>query len=84
MWVDGIGFLSLFILFPGGFTVLSTKGLSSLLSQGQLFELLRDPITYGLVIVLAGTALAQITYLNRALQRFDSREVIVSRPRVCA
>jgi drug/metabolite transporter (DMT)-like permease len=62
----------------GGFTVLSTKGLSSLLSQGQLFELLEYPITYGLIIVLAGTALAQITFLNRALQRFDSREVIVS------
>ncbi|UZJ53122.1 hypothetical protein CBS101457_002442 [Exobasidium rhododendri] len=60
----------------GGFTVLSTKGLSSLLAQGQLFDLLQYPITYGLIIVLAGTALAQITYLNRALQRFDSREVI--------
>lgn len=62
--------------------MLSTKGLSSPLSQGKPLELLRYPITYGLVLVLAGTALAQITYLNRALQRFDSREVIVSRIRV--
>jgi drug/metabolite transporter (DMT)-like permease len=62
----------------GGFTVLSTKGLSSLLSQGKPLELLHYPITYVMVVVLAGTALAQITYLNRALQRFDSREVIVS------
>lgn len=60
----------------GGFTVLSTKGLSSLLSLGKPWQLIRVPITYGLLIVLIGTALAQITYLNRALQRFDSREVI--------
>lgn len=60
----------------GGFTVLSTKGLSSFLSQGKPWMLLRYPITYGLIVVLVGTALAQITYLNRALQRFDSREVI--------
>ncbi|PWN37835.1 DUF803-domain-containing protein [Meira miltonrushii] len=60
----------------GGFTVLSTKGLSSLLSLGKPWQLVKVPITYGLLIVLIGTALAQITYLNRALQRFDSREVI--------
>ncbi|SNX83538.1 uncharacterized protein MEPE_02245 [Melanopsichium pennsylvanicum] len=60
----------------GGFTVLSTKGISSLISGGQPIEALKFPITYCLVIVLAATAVVQITYLNRALQRFDSREVI--------
>ncbi|GAC98740.1 hypothetical protein PHSY_006334 [Pseudozyma hubeiensis SY62] len=60
----------------GGFTVLSTKGISSLISGGQPIEALKFPITYGLVVVLAVTAVIQITYLNRALQRFDSREVI--------
>ena len=60
----------------GGFTVLSTKGISSLISGGQPIVALKFPITYGLVIVLAATAVVQITYLNRALQRFDSREVI--------
>ncbi|CDU23096.1 uncharacterized protein SPSC_01726 [Sporisorium scitamineum] len=60
----------------GGFTVLSTKGISSLISGGQPIEALKFPITYGLVVVLAVTAVVQITYLNRALQRFDSREVI--------
>lgn len=63
---------------PGGFTVLSTKGISSLLSGGRPLELLSFPITYALIVVLAGTAVLQLTYLNRALQRFDSREVIVS------
>ncbi|PWN43105.1 DUF803-domain-containing protein, partial [Ceraceosorus guamensis] len=62
----------------GGFTVLSTKSLSGLLSGGPPFELLKYPITYGLIAVLAGTAVLQLTYLNRALQRFDSREVIPS------
>lgn len=60
----------------GGFTVLSTKGISSLISGGKPIEALKFPITYGLVLVLAITAVVQITYLNRALQRFDSREVI--------
>ena len=62
----------------GGFTVLSTKGISSLISGGQPIEALKFPITYALVVVLAVTAMVQITYLNRALQRFDSREVIPS------
>ncbi|EST05831.2 Magnesium transporter NIPA [Kalmanozyma brasiliensis GHG001] len=60
----------------GGFTVLSTKGISSLISGGQPIEALKFSITYVLVVVLAVTAVVQITYLNRALQRFDSREVI--------
>lgn len=55
---------------------MSTKGLSSLLSAGNPFDIIRYWITYPLAIVLAGTAVIQITYLNRALQRFDSREVI--------
>ncbi|KAL9932507.1 hypothetical protein V8E36_008624 [Tilletia maclaganii] len=61
----------------GGFTVLSTKGISSMLSAGPSpFALFRYPITYALAFVLASTAVAQITFLNRALQRFDSRQVI--------
>ena len=34
------------------------------------------PITYLLVLVLVGTALMQIRYLNRALSRFNSTQVI--------
>ncbi|KAK0521674.1 hypothetical protein OC835_006811 [Tilletia horrida] len=61
----------------GGFTVLSTKGISSMLSAGPSpFALFRYPITYALAFVLASTAVLQITFLNRALQRFDSRQVI--------
>ncbi|KAK0554616.1 hypothetical protein OC845_000648 [Tilletia horrida] len=61
----------------GGFTVLSTKGISSMLSAGPSpFDLFRYPITYALAFVLASTAVLQITFLNRALQRFDSRQVI--------
>ncbi|PWZ01560.1 DUF803-domain-containing protein [Testicularia cyperi] len=60
----------------GGFTVLATKGISSLISGGRPLDALRYPITYCLVLVLAATAVIQITFLNRALQRFDSRQVI--------
>lgn len=58
--------------------MLSTKGLSSLLAARHPLDVIKYPITYVLLAILASTAVAQITYLNRALYRFDSREVIVS------
>jgi hypothetical protein len=48
---------------------------SSLLSY-TLWRTITTPITYLLVTVLVSTALLQIKYLNRALQRFDSTQVI--------
>ncbi|CAO1615708.1 unnamed protein product [Parajaminaea phylloscopi] len=66
----------------GGFTVLSTKGISSLLSQAtgrhDLIDLLKSPLSYILIVILVSTALVQIAFLNRALQRFDARSVIPS------
>lgn len=61
--------------FIGGYTVLSTKGVASLLS-GTLWHTLTFPVTYLLIFILALTAVLQIRYLNRALQRFDSTQVI--------
>jgi len=60
----------------GGFTVLATKGVSSLLVHAPSAPLLRTPLFYLLLAVLVSTALLQLVYLNRALQRFDSRHVI--------
>lgn len=64
--------------FVGGFTVLSTKGVSSILSygasKGDILSALKSPVSFGCVVVLVGTALVQITFLNRALQRFDARK----------
>ncbi len=34
------------------------------------------PMTYGLLVVLLGTAVMQVRYVNKALQRFDSTQVI--------
>lgn len=59
----------------GGYTVLSTKGVASLLS-GTLWHTLTFPVTYLLIFILVLTAVFQIRYLNRALQRFDSTQVI--------
>ena len=59
----------------GGYTALSTKGVASVLSD-SLWRALTFPITYLLVFVLIATALLQIRYVNRALQRFDSTQVI--------
>ncbi|WVF68333.1 hypothetical protein IAT40_003098 [Kwoniella sp. CBS 6097] len=59
----------------GGYTVLSTKALSSLLSN-DFFGAWEDPITWFLVLVVAGTSVGQIRWLNRALMRFQSKEVI--------
>ena len=59
----------------GGYTALSTKGVASLLSD-TLWRALTFPITYLLVFILVVSALAQIRYVNRALQRFNSTQVI--------
>lgn len=63
----------------GAFTVLATKGISSFLvldMDESPAWMLHEPLFYGLVAVLASTAVAQLAYLNRALQSFDSRKVV--------
>ena len=59
----------------GGYTALSTKGIASLLSY-TLWHALTYPVTYLLVFILVASALLQIRYVNRALQRFSSTQVI--------
>lgn len=56
----------------GGYTVLSTKALASLLSTIFLaaFEY---PVSWGLVLVLVGTSVAQVRWLNMALAKFESK-----------
>ncbi|OIW33870.1 DUF803-domain-containing protein, partial [Coniochaeta ligniaria NRRL 30616] len=66
-----LGLVGLF----GGYTALSTKGVSSMLSSTFLGAF-TTPVTYVLVLVLLGTAIMQVRYVNRALQRFDSTQVI--------
>ncbi|KAJ5287265.1 hypothetical protein N7478_002951 [Penicillium angulare] len=66
-----VGLVALF----GGYTALSTKGVSSLLSF-TLWRMITYPITYLLVFILVFSAVMQIRYINRALQRFDSTQVI--------
>ncbi|KAI8802626.1 magnesium transporter NIPA-domain-containing protein [Cladochytrium replicatum] len=66
-----IGLVAIF----GGFTVLSTKALSSLINT-NFFLIVTYPITYLMLFVLVSTALLQVRYLNHALARFDSTEVI--------
>lgn len=72
---DGLGSRGGANTSPGGYTALSTKGVASLLSD-TLWRTLTFPVTYLLVFVLVSTAFLQIRYLNRALQRFDSTQVI--------
>lgn len=66
-----LGLMGLF----GGYTALSTKGVASLLSS-SIWRVITFPITYLLVAVLVGTAIMQIKYVNRALQRFNATMVI--------
>ncbi|KFY23956.1 hypothetical protein V491_02340 [Pseudogymnoascus sp. VKM F-3775] len=66
--------LGLVALF-GAYTVLSTKGVSSMLST-SFWDAFTNPITYALAVILIGTAVMQVKYINRALQRFDSTQVI--------
>ncbi|KAM0281333.1 hypothetical protein ACHAQH_003601 [Verticillium albo-atrum] len=66
--------LSLVGLF-GGYTALSTKGVSSMLSS-TLLGAFKTPVTYVLLFILLFTAVMQVRYVNKALQRFPSTQVI--------
>ncbi|KAF8639988.1 hypothetical protein AX17_001234 [Amanita inopinata Kibby_2008] len=66
-----VGLCALF----GGFTVLSTKALSTLLTT-EWIDVFKQWITYPILAVLIATGIGQIRYLNRALMRFDSKVVI--------
>jgi drug/metabolite transporter (DMT)-like permease len=59
----------------GGFTVLATKAISTLLTEewGKIFA---EWVTYPVLVVLIITGILQIRFLNRALKRFDSKIVI--------
>lgn len=70
VYVD-VGLCALF----GGFTVLATKAFSTLLTL-EAFEMFTQWITYPVLLVLIGTGVGQIRYLNRALMRFDSKVVV--------
>ncbi|KAH6603441.1 hypothetical protein Trco_008216 [Trichoderma cornu-damae] len=66
-----LGLVGLF----GGYTALSTKGVSSMLST-SLLGAFATPVTYALIFILLVTAIMQIRYVNKALSRFDSTQVI--------
>ncbi|KZT72698.1 DUF803-domain-containing protein [Daedalea quercina L-15889] len=70
VYID-VGLCALF----GGFTVLATKAFSTLLTL-EAFEMFAQWITYPVLLVLIGTGIGQIRYLNRALMRFDSKVVV--------
>ncbi|GAA5847073.1 hypothetical protein JCM3766R1_000604 [Sporobolomyces carnicolor] len=59
----------------GAFTVLSTKALSSFLNSLGL-DMFKQIVTYPLLLVLVSTALVQVNFINKSLQRFESRVVI--------
>ncbi|KAA1104336.1 hypothetical protein PGT21_019912 [Puccinia graminis f. sp. tritici] len=59
----------------GGFTVLSTKAFSSLLNV-LFLDCFNYSITWIMLAVMLVTAVLQIVFLNRALQRFDSKHVV--------
>jgi hypothetical protein len=63
------------VAWLGGFTALSTKAVSSLLSI-LFVDAFKYPIFYIMAVVLIVTAVLQVTYLNRSLARFDSTQVI--------
>ena len=44
--------------------------------SSTLWRALTTPVTYALVAVLMGTAVMQVKYVNKALARFDSTQVI--------
>ncbi|POY70495.1 hypothetical protein BMF94_6563, partial [Rhodotorula taiwanensis] len=59
----------------GSFTVLSTKAISSFLNL-MFLDTFKHWIAYPVLLVLAVTAVLQVNYVNKSLQRFESRVVI--------
>ncbi|KAK9470767.1 magnesium transporter NIPA-domain-containing protein [Dipodascopsis tothii] len=59
----------------GGYTALSTKAVSGLLTM-SLYRVVTIPIVYPILAVLVLSAVMQVKYLSRALQRFPSTKVI--------
>ncbi|GMK56500.1 hypothetical protein CspeluHIS016_0303400 [Cutaneotrichosporon spelunceum] len=59
----------------GGYTVMATKALSSLMSRSPVMAI-KEPVAWGAILVLVVTSIFQIKFLNRALMRFESKEVI--------
>ncbi|KAK6430595.1 hypothetical protein LTR95_013250 [Oleoguttula sp. CCFEE 5521] len=66
-----VGLVALF----GGYTALATKGVASLISNIG-WAVFTTPITYVLTFAVVATAVMQIKYINRALQRFPATVVI--------
>ncbi|GAA6036204.1 hypothetical protein JCM8097_006834 [Rhodosporidiobolus ruineniae] len=59
----------------GAFTVLSTKAISSFINLNPVVAF-KSWITYPVLLVLAGTAAVQVNFVNKSLQRFESRVVV--------
>lgn len=59
--------------------MLATKALSSLLS-GDFIRAWKSGVTWACLVVVGGTSLGQIRWLNRALMRFQSKVCLVSAP----
>lgn len=68
---SNLGLVALF----GAFTALSTKALSSILNF-SFAQAIEDPLAYLLLLVLVSTAVSQVIFLNRALQRYNATVVI--------
>lgn len=59
----------------GSFTVLSTKAISSFLNL-MFLDTFKHWVTYPVLLVLIVTAVVQVNFVNKSLQRFESRIVI--------
>lgn len=70
-----VAIFGMFSLNVGGYTVLSTKAISSLINL-TFFKMFTYPITYVMILVLASTAILQITFLNKSLSKHSLVKVI--------
>jgi hypothetical protein len=59
------------------FTVIAAKALSGLIQIAAVgHPQFRHPIPYIMVVVMIGTAVIQVKYLNQAMKSFDSTVVV--------
>jgi hypothetical protein len=64
-----------FIIYTGGYTVVSIKALSSILKM-DFYRMFTHWITYFMLMILILTGILQIKFLNKSLSSFNSVEVI--------
>lgn len=75
--LENVVIFLLLVALLGSLTVISAKAVSSMINITLSgYSQLGHPLFYVMLIVMIGTAIAQVKFLNRAMQSFDATVVV--------